>query len=348
MKLTDFRYNTEKIHIPDRPAVPRDASRLMVVNRAEQSIRHLKFSEIHEVFNPGDVLVVNNTKVFPAKLHGRKEKTEAMVEVFLLRELQPENMLWDVLVEPARKIRIGNKLYFDEDVVAEVVDNTTSRGRTIRFIFDGPNEDLYALLDRIGTMPLPPYIERAPDDRDKIDYQSVFAKERGAVAAPSAAMHFTPELMQKLVAKGVIIAPVTLHIGWGTFRPVEVEDLTKHRMDSENFYIPEDTSEVINTALKSRKNKVVVCGTSAVRAVESSVTAGGFSKPTVGWTDKFIYPPYDFKITQGLITNFHPAESTLLMLASAFGGHEIVMKAYQEALDQNYRFFTFGDAMIIL
>jgi S-adenosylmethionine:tRNA ribosyltransferase-isomerase len=348
MKLTDFRYKNEQAIIPNRPAVPRDSSRLMVVNRADQSIRHMHFSDIHEIFNPGDVLVINNTKVFPARLRGRKEKTEAMVEVFLLRELQPENMLWDVLVEPARKIRIGNKLYFDEDIVAEVVDNTTSRGRTIRFIFDGPNEDLYHMLDRIGTMPLPPYIERKPDDQDKNDYQSVFAKERGAVAAPSAAMHFTPELVQKLQQKGVIIAPVTLHIGWGTFRPVEVEDLTKHRMDSENFYIPEDSTETINTALKSKKNKVVVCGTSAVRAVESSVTAAGFSKPAVGWTDKFIYPPYDFKVTQSMITNFHPAESTLLMLACAFGGHDLVMRAYQEALDQKYRFYTFGDAMIVL
>lgn len=348
MKLTDFRYKSEGLNIPSRPISPRDASRLMVLNRADQSIRHLQFSEIHEVFNPGDVLVYNNTKVFPAKLNGRKEKTEAIVEVFLLRELQPENMLWDVLVEPARKIRIGNKLYFDEDIVAEVVDNTTSRGRTIRFLFDGPNEDLYAMLDKIGTMPLPPYVNRDPDEKDKIDYQTIFAKERGAVAAPSAGMHFTKPLVDKLVAKGVILAPVTLHIGWGTFRPVEVEDLTKHRMDSENYYVPEDSSEVINTALKSKVNKVVVCGTSAVRAVESNVTAAGHAKPTVGWTDKFIYPPYDFKVTQGMITNFHPAESTLLMLSCAFGGHELVMRGYQEAIDQGYRFFSFGDAMIIL
>lgn len=348
MKLTDFRYKNEDLIVPTRPISPRDASKLMVLNRADQSIKHMQFSEIHELFNPGDVLVYNNTKVFPARLRGRKEKTEAMVEVFLLRELQPENMLWDVLVEPARKIRIGNKLYFSDDVVAEVVDNTTSRGRTIRFLFDGPNEELYNVLDQIGTMPLPPYITRKPEESDKTDYQTVFAKERGAVAAPSAGMHFTQDLVAKLTKKGVLMVPVTLHIGWGTFRPVEVEDLTKHRMDSENYYIPEESAEQINAVLKGKKNKVVVCGTSAVRAVETSVTAGGFAKAAVGWTDKFIYPPYEFKVTQSMITNFHQAESTLLMLACALGGHELVMRGYQEALEKGYRFYSFGDAMIVL
>jgi len=260
----------------------------------------------------------------------------------------PENMLWDVLVEPARKIRIGNKLYFGEDLIAEVVDNTTSRGRTIRFLYEGPNQDLYDRLDEIGDMPLPPYIEREPKESDKEKYQTIFAKERGAVAAPTAGMHFTPELVEKLEKKGVDLVPVTLHIGWGTFRNVEVEDLTKHRMDSENYFISQETSDRINEALKSKKNKVIGCGNSAVRVIETSVMASGMSKPGTGWTDKFIYPDYEFKITEGVITNFHRPESTLLMLASAFGGFEFVKEAYKEAVANDYRFFSFGDAMLIL
>lgn len=348
MKLTDFRYEFEKLKIPTHPVEPRDAAKLMVINRAEKKISHEKFSDIHKYFNAGDCLVYNNTKVFPARLKGKKEKTEANIEVFLLRELQPENMLWDVLVEPARKIRIGNKLYFDEDLVAEVVDNTTSRGRTIRFLFDGPNEDLYAILDRIGEMPLPPYIKRKPEEADKERYQTVYAKERGAVAAPTAGMHFTPELLKKIEAKGVNLVPITLHIGWGTFRPVEVEDLTKHRMDSENYHITAEGSETINIALNSKKNKVIACGTTAVRTIETSITASGHVKPSFGWTDKFIYPPYDFKITEGLITNFHQPESTLLMLVAAFCDYDFLMKAYAEAVEKKYRFYSFGDAMLII
>lgn len=348
MKLTDFRYEYEKIKVPSHPIEPRDAAKLMVINRADKTITHEKFSDIHKYFNPGDCFVYNNTKVFPARLKGKKEKTEANIEVFLLRELQPENKLWDVLVEPARKIRIGNKLYFDEDLVAEVVDNTTSRGRTIRFLFDGPNEDLYEILDRIGEMPLPPYIKRKPEEADKQRYQTLFAKERGAVAAPTAGMHFTEELIQKLIDKGVHMCPVTLHIGWGTFRPVEVEDLTKHRMDSENYYISEETSRTINMVLDNKKTKVVACGTTTVRAIETSIMASGHSKPSFGWTDKFIYPPYDFKVTEALITNFHQPESTLLMLVGAFCDYEFLTKAYQEAIDKKYRFYTFGDAMLIL
>lgn len=347
MKLTDFKFEIDDFNVPDEPFSPRDASNLMVLNREDESIKHEKFSDIHKYLNKGDVVVYNNTKVFPAKLKGKKEKTEADIEVFLLRELMPENMLWDVLVEPARKIRIGNKLYFGEDLMAEVVDNTTSRGRTIRFLYDGPNEDLYARLDEIGDMPLPPYIEREPKETDKERYQTIFAKERGAVAAPTAGMHFTPELVEKLEKKGVDFMPVTLHIGWGTFRPVEVEDLTKHRMDSENYYISQETSDRINEALSSKKNKVYACGTSAVRVIETSVMASGMSKPGTGWTDKFIYPDYEFKITEGIITNFHRPESTLLMLAAAFGGFEFIKKAYKEAVDKNYRFFSFGDAMLI-
>ncbi|MFU8812880.1 MAG: tRNA preQ1(34) S-adenosylmethionine ribosyltransferase-isomerase QueA [Balneolaceae bacterium] len=348
MKLTDFKFEIEKLNVPEKPVDPRDASKLMVLNREDQSIKHETFADIHKYINEGDVVVYNNTKVFPAKLKGKKEKTDADIEVFLLRELMPENMLWDVLVEPARKIRIGNKLYFGEDLMAEVVDNTTSRGRTIRFLYDGPNHELYEKLDEIGDMPMPPYIEREGDEEDKERYQTIFAKERGAVAAPTAGMHFTPELVKKIEKKGADFVPVTLHIGWGTFRPVEVEDLTKHRMDSENYFISGESSDRINEALRSKKNKVIACGTSAVRVVETSVMASGMSKAGTGWTDKFIYPDYPFKITEGLITNFHRPESTLLMLAAAFGGYDFLMKAYEEAKENDYRFFSFGDAMLIL
>lgn len=348
MKLTDFRYEIEGMNIPDVPVEPRDASKLMVINRKEGTIQHETFSNIHKYLNEGDVIVYNNTKVFPARLRGTKEKTEADIEVFLLRELQAENKLWDVLVEPARKIRIGNKLYFGDELMAEVVDNTTSRGRTIRFLHNGPNEDLYEKLDAIGQMPLPPYIEREPDEKDKERYQTIFATERGAVAAPTAGMHFTPKLVKKLESKGVAMLPVTLHIGWGTYRHVEVEDLTKHRMDSENYFISRETSDRVNEALKSKKNKVVACGSTVVRALETSIMASGMSKPGTGWTDKFIYPPFDFKITEGLITNFHRPESTLLMLAAAFSGYDLLMKAYDEARKNDYRFFTFGDAMLII
>lgn len=348
MKLTDFRYDIEDIQVPDRPMEPRDKAKLMVLNRADQTITHDEFSNIAKYFNEGDCLVYNNTKVFPARLKGRKEKTDADIEVFLLRELQPENMLWDVLVDPARKIRIGNKLYFGDELVAEVVDNTTSRGRTIRFLFDRPNEELYQILDQIGEMPLPPYIDREPEPEDKEKYQTIYAEERGAVAAPTAGMHFTEEIIESLKEKGVLLAPVTLHIGWGTFRPVEVEDLTKHRMDSENFYISEESAETINEVLNKKRNKVIACGTTAVRAVETSITASGEVKPSFGWTDKFIYPPYDFKITEGMITNFHRPESTLLMLTAAFCEFDFLMKAYEEAKAKDYRFFSFGDAMLII
>lgn len=348
MKLTDFKYELENLNIPEEAQEPRDASRLMVLDREKETIQHEKFSDIHKYMKKGDVVVYNNTKVFPARLKGKKEKTDADIEVFLLRELQPENMLWDVLVEPARKIRIGNKLYFGEDLMAEVVDNTTSRGRTIRFLYEGPNEDLYKILDDIGEMPLPPYIEREPVEEDKERYQTIFASERGAVAAPTAGMHFTEKMVAKLEKKGVHFVPVTLHIGWGTFRSVEVEDLTKHRMDSENYFISQETSDKINEALLSKTNKVIACGSTAVRVIETSVMASGMSKPGTGWTDKFIYPPYEFKITESLITNFHRPESTLLMLAAAFGGYDFLMKAYEEAKSENYRLFSFGDAMLIV
>jgi len=348
MKLTDFKFDAESLIVPQYGTEPRDAAKLMVLNRYEKKIEHKTFSDLPDYLNEGDCLVYNNTKVFPARLNGKKEKTEATVEVFLLRELQPENMLWDVLVEPARKIRIGNKLYFGDELVAEVVDNTTSRGRTIRFLFDGPNSELYETLDSIGEMPLPPYIQRESTTADKNRYQTVFATERGAVAAPTSGMHFTKELMDKLRNKGVILAPVTLHIGWGAYRNVEVEDLTKHRMDSENYFISAESCDAINEVLLNKRKRVVVLGSSTARALETSTTAAGQLKPSTGWTDKFMYPPYEFKITQGFVTNFHHPESTLLMLAAAFGGYEFVMEAYQEAIDKKYRFQAFGDAMLIL
>lgn len=348
MKLTDFKFETEEFNVPEEPADPRDSAKLMVLDREEETIKHEKFSDIPKYFNEGDVLIYNNTKVFPARLKGKKEKTDADIEVFLLRELMPENKLWDVLVEPARKIRIGNKLYFGDNLMAEVIDNTTSRGRTIRFLFDGPNDELYSILDEIGEMPLPPYIERDPTEEDKERYQTIFAKERGAVAAPTAGMHFTEDLVEKIEKKGVELLPITLHIGWGTFRPVEVEDLTKHRMDSENYFISEETSAKINKALKDKDRRVVACGSTVVRTIETSITASGISKPGTGWTDKFVYPPYDFKITEALITNFHRPESTLLMLAAAFAGYDFLMEAYEEAQENDYRFFSFGDAMLIV
>lgn len=348
MKLTDFKFEIDDYNAPEEPVEPRDAAKLMVLDREKKEIKHETFSDIHKYFNKGDVMVYNNTKVFPARLKGKKEKTDADIEVFLLRELMPENKLWDVLVEPARKIRIGNKLYFSDDLMAEVIDNTTSRGRTIRFLFDGTNEELYTILDEIGEMPLPPYIDREPKESDKDRYQTIFAKERGAVAAPTAGMHFTSELLEKIEKKGVELLPITLHIGWGTFRPVEVEDLTKHRMDSENYFISEETSDKINEALLSKKNKVVACGTTAVRTIETSITASGISKAGTGWTDKFIYPPYDFKVTEALITNFHRPESTLLMLVAAFADYDFLMEAYEEAKKNDYRFFSFGDAMLVI
>ena len=348
MKLSNFIYEYPKELIAKYPAEPRDSARLMVLNREEQSIAHRTFRDIIEYFNEGDVLVVNDTKVFPARLFGKKEKTGAKIEVFLLRELNPESRLWDVIVDPARKIRIGNKLYFENDLVAEVIDNTTSRGRTIRFVFEGDNTELYKKIDEIGQTPIPPYIRRKVEEEDRERYQTIFARHRGAVAAPTAGLHFTLELLKKLEDKGVKIVPTTLHVGLGTFRPVEVEDLTKHRMDSEHFVIDERTAEIVNEALLSSDRHVTAVGTTVVRALESSLSASNTLKADSGWTDKFIYPPYEFRITERLITNFHMPRSTLLMLVSAFAGREFIFRAYQEAIEQKYRLFSFGDAMLII
>lgn len=349
MKLSDFDYEYPRTLIARYPIEPRDQSRLMVLDRSKGTIEHRLFTDVVEYFQPGDALVVNNTKVFPARLFGNKEKTGARIEVFLLRELNAESRLWDVIVDPARKIRIGNKLYFDNGLVAEVIDNTTSRGRTIRFVFDGENEELYRQIDEIGETPIPPYLKRDVEPEDRTRYQTIFAEERGAVAAPTAGLHFTLEVMRLLAARGVLTAPVTLHVGLGTFRPVEVEDLTKHRMDSEFYDVSVATADVVNRVLASgRRNTVTAVGTTVVRAIESSLNASHHLKAHRGWTDKFIYPPYDFRIANRLITNFHMPRSTLLMLVSAFAGYDFVMEAYREAIRNEYRLFSFGDAMIIL
>jgi S-adenosylmethionine:tRNA ribosyltransferase-isomerase len=348
MKLSDFDFDFPRELIAKYPVVPRDASRLMVLNRAERTIEHKLFSDIGDYFGKGDALVVNNTKVFPARLFGNKEKTGARIEVFLLRELNKENRLWDVIVDPARKIRIGNKLYFENGLVAEVIDNTTSRGRTIRFVHEGDLDDLYRQIDEIGETPIPPYIKRDVEPEDRERYQTVFAQERGAVAAPTAGLHFTPEIVDGLVEKGVSVASVTLHVGLGTFRPVEVEDLTKHRMDSEFYEIPYDTQDKVNAALGSKSKTVTALGTTVVRAIESSLSAANMLKANRGWTDKFIYPPHEFRIAERLITNFHMPRSTLVMLVAAFAGYDFIMEAYQEAIKEEYRLFSFGDAMLIL
>ena len=353
LKLTDFKYEYPRELIAKYPADPRDSSRLMVVDRVKETIEHRRFSDILEYFSEGDVLVVNNTKVFPARLFGHKEKTRARIEVFLLRELNPKSRLWDVIVDPARKIRIGNKIFFDNDLVAEVIDNTTSRGRTIRFSFDGSNEvgnneALYRKIQEVGNTPLPPYIKREAEVGDMARYQTIFAESRGAVAAPTAGLHWTHELLEKLVDKGVKVVPITLHIGLGTFRGVEVEDLTKHSMDSENYHVSKHTAEVVNKALESPVNKVTINGTTAVRAVETSLMVSHRLKAGTGWTNKFIYPPYDFAVTERLITNFHLPKSTLMMLTAAFAGYDLLCEAYRIAIEQKYRLYSFGDAMFII
>lgn len=348
MKLSAFKFDLPSSFIALHPKENRDESRLMVIHRDSGKIEHRTFKDIVEYFDDGDVMVINDTKVFPARLYGNKEKTGAKIEVFLLRELNKEMKLWDVLVDPARKIRVGNKLYFGEgELVAEVIDNTTSRGRTIRFLFDGSDEDFYKMIDRLGETPLPKSIKRAAEPEDRERFQTIYAKNVGAVAAPTAGLHFTKQVMKRLEIKGVDIDPVTLHIGLGTFRPVDVEDLTKHKMDSEHYMVSESTAIRVNEALDAKK-RVISIGTTVMRTLESSVSAGGRLKPNEGWTDKFIFPQYEFKICNALVTNFHLPESTLLMMASAFGGYDLVMEAYQVAMKEKYRFFTYGDAMLII
>lgn len=349
MKLSQFKFKLPQELIAEHPASNREESRLMVLHRDKQKIEHKKFKDVLKYFDDGDCMIINNTRVFPARMYGNKEKTGARIEVFLLRELNRESLLWDVLVDPARKIRIGNKLYFGEDdsLVAEVIDNTTSRGRTLRFLFDGPYEDFKKIITELGETPLPKYIKRAVVPEDEQRYQTIFAEHEGAVAAPTAGLHFSRELMKRLEIKGVNFAPLTLHVGLGTFRAVEVEDLSKHKMDSEQVIIPERSVKLINKA-KEEKKKVCAIGTTSMRAIESSVSTTGHLKPFDGWTNKFIYPPYDFNVANSMITNFHTPMSTLVMMVSAFAGYDFLMHAYQEAIKEEYRFLSYGDAMLIL
>lgn len=348
MKLSEFKFDLPAGLVALYPAENRDESRLMVIHKDTGEIEHKIFKDVVDYFNEGDVLVANDTKVFPARLYGNKEKTGAKIEVFLLRELNPEMHLWDVLVDPARKIRVGNKLYFGEgDLVAEVIDNTTSRGRTIRFLYDGSDEEFYKTIDNLGETPLPKYIKREAEADDRERFQTIYAKHKGAVAAPTAGLHFTKQLMKRLEIKGVDFNNVTLHIGLGTFRPVDVEDLTKHKMDSENFSVEQPTVDRVNLALDSKK-RVCAVGTTAMRTLESAVSASGRLKPRSGWTDKFLFPPHEYKICNAMITNFHMPESTLLMMACAFGGYDLIRKAYEVAKKEKYRFLTYGDAMLII
>ena len=341
-KLADFDYPLPEKYIAQYPAKRRDLSKLMVVDRETGDIEHRTFSNIVEYFRKNDLIVLNNTKVFPARLYASKDKTEAKVEVFLLREL--ENELWEVMVRPARKVRIGNKLMFAKNVFCDVIDNTISGGRVVRFEYDGDN--FYDIIDRIGTSPLPPYIKRPAETKDKERFQTVFADQRGAVAAPTAGLHFTQGLLKRLRNKGVRIEYTTLHIGLGTFRPVQVEDLNRHQMDSEYFEVSPKTALAINETKKKRR-KVYAVGTSSVRSLETVAVSGFQVSPKRGWTDKFIYPPYNFKMVNGIITNFHQPKSTLLMMISAFSERDIIMKAYREAKKHNYRFLSYGDAMFI-
>lgn len=321
----------------------------MVLHRKTQTIEHKIFKDVLSYFGDGDVMIINNTKVFPARLYGTKEKTGAKIEVFLLRELNHEARLWDVLVDPARKIRIGNKLYFGDDdiLVAEVIDNTTSRGRTLRFLFDGPYQEFKKTIESLGETPLPKLIKRPVEPEDKERYQTVYAKHEGAVAAPAAGLHFSRELMKRLELKGVSFAEITLHIGLGTFRSVDVEDLSKHKMDSEQAIIEDKAVKIVNLS-KENKKKVCAVGTTVLRAIESSITISGMLKPFNRWTNKFIFPPYEFSVANSMITNFHLPQSTLMMHVSAFSGFDFLMKAYKEAISAKYKFFTYGDAMLIL
>ncbi len=349
MKLSHFNFNLPEELLAERPAENRDESRLMVLDRKTKTIEHKLFKDLINYFDEGDVMVLNNTKVFPARLFGNKEKTGARIEVFLLRELNQEQRLWDVLVDPARKIRIGNKLYFGEaeDVVAEVIDNTTSRGRTLRFLYDGPYESFRKALNDLGETPLPKYIKREVEAEDAERYQTIYAKHEGAVAAPTAGLHFSKQLLKRLEIKGIHFPEVTLHVGLGTFNPVEVEDLSKHKMDSEDAIITQETADVINHALANKK-RVCAVGTTVVRALETSVSSNRLLNPYQGWTNKFIFPPYDFSIPNAMVTNFHMPKSTLLMMTSAFAGHDFLKKAYEEAIKEKYRFYSYGDAMLIL
>jgi len=349
MKLSQFRFDLPLNLIAQNPAKRREDSRLMVVHRHTGQMENKHFHDIQEYFNDKDVFVVNNTKVFPARMYGRKEKTGAKIEVFLLRELNKPNRLWDVIVDPARKIRVGNKLYFGDtdELVAEVIDNTTSRGRTIRFLWEGTDEEFRQMLEVLGETPLPKYIKRKPDEEDKERFQTVYAKHEGAVAAPTAGLHFRKELIKRLEIKGVRFAEVTLHTGLGTFRPIEVEDLSKHKMDAEYYRIEETACGIVNKA-KRDGHRICSIGTTTMRAMESSFTAEKVLKPSEGWTNHFSHPPYEFNIADSLVTNFHLPKTSLLIMTCAFAGYDLAMEAYKKAIKDKYRFFSYGDAMLVL
>lgn len=349
MKLSQFKFDLPLNLIAQNPTKAREDSRLMVVHKDTGKIEHKTFRDIVDYFDDKDVMVVNNTKVFPARLYGKKEKTGAKIEVFLLRELNKPNRLWDVIVDPARKIRVGNKLYFgdNDELVAEVIDNTTSRGRTIRFLFDGDEAAFRRILEQLGETPLPKYIKRKPDEMDKERYQTVYAKYEGAVAAPTAGMHFSRELIMRLEIQGIKFSEVTLHTGLGTFRPIEVEDLSKHKMDAEYFRVDEFAAQIVNNAKKGG-HRVCSVGTTTMRALESSVTANGLLKPEEGWTNLFVHPPHEFSIADSLITNFHLPKTSLLIMVCAFAGYDLAMEAYKTAIKEKYRFFSYGDAMVVI
>ncbi len=349
MKLSQFRYHLPPELIATHPSQNRDDCRMMVLHRKTKKIEHRTFTDILEYFTDGDVFVLNNTKVFPARLYGIKEKTGARIEVFLLRELNQETRLWDVLVDPARKIRIGNKLYFgdEEALVAEVIDNTTSRGRTLRFLFDGPYSEFKKTLQSLGKTPLPKTIDREITPEDEEWYQTIYAKHEGAVAAPTAGLHFSRELMKRLELKGVNFAEVTLHAGLGNFRQIEVEDLSKHKMDSEELLVDEECARIVNKAKDGKKN-VCGVGTTSMKAIESSLTISGRMKPYQGWTNKFIFPPYKCSLADSMVSNLHMPISSMMMMVAAFAGYDFLMKAYKEAINEKYKFFTYGDAMLVL
>lgn len=349
MKLSQFNFDLPEKLLAERPADVRDESRLMVVHRESGKFEHKLFKDVIDYFDDRDVMILNNTKVFPARMYGNKEKTGARIEVFLLRELNQESRLWDVLVDPARKIRIGNKLYFGEDdsLVAEVIDNTTSRGRTLRFLFDGSYDEFRSKLYELGQTPLPKYIKREPDETDADRYQTIFAKEEGAVAAPTAGLHFSKQLLKRLEIKGIRFPELTLHVGLGTFRPVEVEDLSKHKMDSEQIAVPQSCVDIVNEAI-DEKRRICAVGTTVMRSIESAVSTDGHLNTYEGWTNKFIFPPYDFTIANSMITNFHTPKSTLMMMTAAFAGFDLLKEAYAEAVKEEYRFYTYGDAMLII
>lgn len=349
MKLSQFRFYLPPELIAGNPSKTRDDVNMMVLDRKTQKIEHRHFKDVLEYFGEGDVFIINNTKVFPARLYGEKEKTGAKIEVFLLRELNRESRLWDVLVDPARKIRIGNKLYFGEDdsLVAEVIDNTTSRGRTIRFLFDGPYEEFKKTIQSLGETPLPKIHNRPATSEDEERYQTIFAKHEGAVAAPTAGMHFSREVMKRLELQGVSFAEITLHAGLGNFRTIDVEDLTKHKMDSEEVIIDQPTADIVNCA-KLGKKKIVAVGTTTMKAIESSVTIAGTLKPYKGWSNRFIFPPYEFSIANAMITNFQLPQTPMMMMVAAFAGYDFLMEAYRVAIDKKYKFFTYGNPMLII